>query len=411
MWAALLAAALSVVTPSSAESVTFDDAIGNAVTVPSVAGAERAVLVAREEGAHTSSLPGNPQLLLQPAAAPREARRRPEGQVSLQVPFSLAGLGPARREASRREVAALGAQARAEALSRRLDAARAWIDLWAAELVGKAAREELALADELAARTRRAAESAALTRADAAEADAYRAEAALLALSAEGEVTDLGLALARATGRTRPDPLATRGQLPIPEVPERAGWPALLAAAGGLPSAQALALSAEAERARAAEARAARGLELTLGAQLQRDAQGRELALATVGFNLPFFERGARESAPREAEAARLRGAAESAARDAALELARVLHEVEHTAEVLRAVEQGLVPAALESTRLREAALRSGDATVLEVLVARRAAANARARGSRALAAFAWARVKASILIAQLPERRTGDLP
>jgi outer membrane protein TolC len=76
---------------------------------------------------------------------------------------------------------------------------------------------------------------------------------------------------------------------------------------------------------------------------------------------------------------------------------------VEHSAEVLRAIETGLVPAATESARLREAALKAGDATVLEVLVSRRAAVQARARAIRALAGYAWARVRVTLLLGQLP--------
>jgi outer membrane protein TolC len=408
MWAVpLLALAASVASPAPATrvAISFDEALGLAATNPLVSGTRRAVELKREGDAHVSSLPSNPLLLLQPAVAPREAARRPEGQLSLSVPFNLAGLGSARRDAAARETAALGAQAGVEALSRRLEAARAWIDLWAAELADGLAREELALATELAGRTRRAAEAAALTRADAADADAYLAEANLLALSVEGEVTDLGLALSRAVSRPVPTQLSTAGPLPTPEVPERERWPALIAEAGALPAARALRLSAEAERARAVEARVARGLELTLGAGAQRDAQGREIALATVGFTLPFFERGAREAAPRAAEAVRLEGAATDAARNGAAELARALHEVEHSGEVLRAIEHQLVPAAMESARLRDAALKAGDATVLEVLVSRRAEVQARARSIRALAGFAWARVRATLLLAQLPSQ------
>ncbi len=405
MWAVPLLALVALASPplEAKASITFDEALGLVAASPAVTSALRAVEVKREGDAHVSSLPSNPLVLLQPAVAPRDAARRPEGQLSLSVPLNLSGLGGARREAASRETDTLDAQGRAEALSRRLDAARAWIDLWAAELAEQLSREELALATELADRTRRAAESAALTRADAADADAYRAEAQLLALSVEGEVTDLGLALSRAVSRATPVVLSTVGQLPAPEVPERERWPSLLAAAGALPAPRALRLSAEAERARAVEARAVRGLEVSLGAMAQRDAQGRDVFLGTVGFSLPFFERGAREAAPRAAEAVRLDGAAVDAARVAATELARALHEVEHSAEVLRAIETGLVPAATESARLREAALKAGDATVLEVLVSRRAAVQARARAIRALAGYAWARVRVTLLLAQLP--------
>jgi outer membrane protein TolC len=46
--------------------------------------------------------------------------------------------------------------------------------------------------------------------------------------------------------------------------------------------------------------------------------------------------------------------------------------------------------------------MRAGETTVLEVLVARRALAAARARRTRALAAHAWAQVRVWMLLAHL---------
>jgi len=102
------------------------------------------------------------------------------------------------------------------------------------------------------------------------------------------------------------------------------------------------------------------------------------------------------------AAAARARGEAEEAAALAATELARALHEVEHTGEILEATEKELLPAAEASARLREASMRAGETTVLEVLVARRGWAAARAKLTRARAAHAWASVKLWLLLADL---------
>jgi outer membrane protein TolC len=204
-----------------------------------------------------------------------------------------------------------------------------------------------------------------------------------------------------------PAALATAGVLPHPPLPAAADWPALVARAGALPATQALRLAAHAEAARAAEARAARGTQLTLGVGAQRDNLAEYLAAAQVGVTLPLFDRGEREVAPLLAAAARGRGEAEDAARAAAAELARSLHEVEHTGEVLKELEHGFLPAALEAARLREVSFRAGDATVLEVLVARRSAAAARARLGRAQAAHAWARVKVWLELAELERGST----
>ncbi|ABC83625.1 outer membrane protein-like protein [Anaeromyxobacter dehalogenans 2CP-C] len=389
--------------PERVYAITFDEALGLAAEAPSVAGAERAVSVKSEGNSKIGLLTSNPSLVLQPGFSTRDANPRLEGEVALTQSFNLAGLSGNRRKAARTEEQQLRDEARAVALSRRLDAAQAWLDMWAAEAAFQLSREELGLAMDLAARTRRAAEAAALTRADAADADAYEAEARLASLSVEGEVTDLGFRLAEMVGRATPLPMTTSGELPMATVPERAAWPALIARAAALPAARAEKLAAEADRARASEARSARGLDLQLGARAQRDSAGNDVLYGIVGFTFPVFERGHREAATFDAAAARRAGEAEDASRRAVTELARAFHEVEHTGEVLDALEKTLVPAAAESARLREAAMRAGDATVVEVLVARRSAASARARELRARAAHAWARAKVAMLVALVP--------
>jgi outer membrane protein TolC len=102
------------------------------------------------------------------------------------------------------------------------------------------------------------------------------------------------------------------------------------------------------------------------------------------------------------AAAARAQGEFEEARAMAATEMARSLHEVEHTGEVLEAIEKELVPAAEANAKARDASMRAGETTVLEVLVARRVWAAARAKQTRALAAHAWARVKVSMLLADM---------
>lgn len=397
----MLAAALAA---GGTDTLTFDEALGLADQAPSVEGARAAVSAQRDLAGRISSQTSNPTLTVEPGyrlSAGSSSATRIEGTASLTQSWNLAGLAARRREAARAEGDQLDAEARAAALTRRLTAAQAWIELWAAQAALADARQEAELAAELAARTGRAADHALVTRADAADAVTYRAEARLLAISVEGEVTDLGFRLAREAARPAA-PLATAGPLPAPDLPERAEWPRLLERAGRLPEVRARRLTARAEGARAAEVRAARGTALGLGLVLQRDNQREQVAFAQVGITLPLFDRGEREAAGLEAAARRTGGEAEEARRAASAELARALHEVEHTAEVLAELEQGFLPASAEGVRLREVAFRAGDATVLEVLVARRSAAAARARLARARAAHAWARVKVWLQLEEL---------
>ncbi len=395
--------------PAPAPALSFDEALGLAEQAPAVAGAREAALAHRELGGRISSQTANPELRVEPGyrLSSTGAATRVEGSASLSQSWNLAGLSGRRREAARAEAEQLGAQARAAALGRRLAAAQAWIDLWAAQAALTQAREEAELARDLAERTSRAASQGLLTRADAADAAAYRAEARLLALSVEGEVTELGFSLARETSRPALA-LATSGALPGPQLPPKADWPGLVERAGGLPEIAARRIAARAESARAAEARAARGTHLSLGAALQRDNLGEYVAFGQVGVTLPLFDRGEREAAVFAAGAARARGEAEDAARGAAAELARAFHEVEHSGEVMAELERGFLPAAVEAARLRELTLTAGEATVFEVLVARRAAAAARGRLERARGAHAWARVKVWLELAELA-RAEGD--
>lgn len=409
---ALPAAPAPSATPAHAEApvprLTFDEALGLAAETPAVLAARGAADERRRDASSTSLVTSNPELLLQPRAggsAPRGAS--PSGEATLLLSWNLP-LALHRREGARLEADEQAALARGVALQRRLDAARAWIDLWTAQATLELASQEKDLALDLAARTERAAASAAVTRADASDAAVYAFEAQAYAFTAEGEVTDLGFALSEKTATSPGRSIGARGPLPKPALPAPEAWPALLDRAASLPDPTAAALSARAERAREAEARAARGWDLKLGARAQRDGAG-DAFFGVVGVTLPFLDRGEREAGPLAAQARRREGEAREAAARAATELARALHEVEHTGELLDAIAGALAPAAAESVRLREASLRAGDATVQEVLVARRTAASARARTARAEAAHAWARVKAWLLLEALS--RTGAEP
>lgn len=393
LFAVLLAAAVA----EGGVGVTFEETIGLAASAPAVRAAEEAVRVHRERDREISSLPGNPTVTVEPGYSDRF-----EGVAGISQPLSLSGLGGARRDAAAAERTALENDSRAAALSRRLAAAEAWIGLWGAQQALADARAEVRLADEFAERIARAARAAALTRSDLAEAESYRAEAHLAALAVEGEVTDLGYRLAAQLSRATVTPLAAAGPLPRFALPARERWAALLPRAAALPDVRARALLAEAERAHALEAAAQKGTQLAVGGYWQHDNQGLDGPFLSLALTPGLFDRGQRERAPFEAAARRLEGEHADLAAQAQAELARAFHEVEHTGELLQGIEKELVPAAAESARLREAAMNAGEATVLEVLIARRGAAAARARQARAAAAHAWARAKVSLLLAEL---------
>jgi len=390
--------------PEVGASITFDEALGLAAHAPAVAGAEAAAADQRRIGESVSSVIANPTLNVQPGAArdPLDGQWRYLGETTLMQGWNLSGLPGDRKAAVRAEGDQLRAEARAAALSHRLAAAQAWMDLWAAQQSLADSLQEADLAREFSDRMARAAAAAAFTRAEAADAATYAAEAHVQALAAEGEVVDRGYQLAVAMGQQAEKSLAASGPLPSPPAPGRAAWPAILEAAGKLPSVVAHKLASDASRARDVENRSSRGWGLGTGVKGTRDYLGTWGAQAVVELSFPLFDRGEREAAPQAAAAARAEGEYQEARSVAATELARSLHEVEHTGEVLDAIEKELVPAAEANAKAREASMRAGETTVLEVLVARRVWAAARARRTRALATHAWAQVKVSMLLADM---------
>jgi cobalt-zinc-cadmium efflux system outer membrane protein len=390
--------------PEVGASITFDEALGLAAQAPAVTGAEAAATEQRRVGDSVSSVIANPTLIVQPGAAkdPIDNQWKYMGETTLMQGWNLSGLPGDRKAAVRAEGEQLLAEARASALSHRLAAAQAWVELWAAQQSLADALQEYDLASEFSTKMARAAAAAAFTRAEAADAATYAAEAHVQALAADGEVVDRGYQLAVAMGQEAERALVAAGPLPAPPVPRRADWPAILQAAARLPAVAAHKLASDASRARDVEARSARGWGLGTGVKGTRDYLGTWGAQAVVEFSFPVFDRGEREAAPQAAASARADGEFKEARAVAATELARSLHEVEHTGEVLDAIEKELVPAAEANAKARGASMRAGETTVLEVLVARRVWAAARQKRTRALASHAWAGVKVWMLLADM---------
>ena len=209
--------------PRRAQSeITFDDALALSEAEAELRAANRA-LQARAEG----DAPISDVMRAAGAAAPARARlfteadRGFEGQFGVLQGWNLAGLGGARRRAADGERAALAAERRAMALSRRLGAARAWLELAVLERQVLLAAAEAELAATLRERIDRAAALGEMTRADSSEALAFEGEAGLRIIAAEGQRLSALLALATAMGVLADERARTGGPAPAPTVPER----------------------------------------------------------------------------------------------------------------------------------------------------------------------------------------------
>lgn len=409
-WSALTLAAnlaTAVATPSSpSKKVSFDEAIGLSVQTPDVQGTERAVAEKHEMRGRISTMTSNPQLYLQPgvrvAPTPNQGV---EVQASVMQSWNLAGLSSARTTTARLEEETLSAQSRALALTQRLDAARTWIDLWTAERILEVTTQEAALAGDFVRLVEKAVSASASTKADLADARAYHAEARLSVIAAEGEVLERGLLLARSLA-TGSDALGSSGNLPaVPGVVET-NRKAALQKVTNLPAVQSKVLEAEVERARSAEEKAARGTSLSLGVYLQRDSPGGFVAYGAVGLTLPLFERGERERSVTVARAAQLEGEKKRETANAAVDLALGFHEIDHTQEVVDTMATAMIPALEEALASRMRIFEAGEATILEVITARRNLVNARGRLERARAQNAWARVKVWLWLSVLDAKK-----
>ena len=317
-------------------ALTFDAALGLTAATPKVVGTARSAEEKAALDRQISALPYNPQLTVMPGwrFAPRDARQ-PELVAEIIQPWNFSGQPRARRQTVALEERVLQTEARVAALASRLSAARAWINVWAAEHVLEETRREERIAAELERLVDRAAALGAMTRADLAEARAYHAEARVAVLNAEGEAFQSGLTLAREVGAPEGLPLRAEGALPAAPVPSSALRSDYLQRMNALPAVALKDFQARAARARAVEEEAARGTIAQLGAVLQRDAPGGLVISGIARVTFPIFDRGERERAGLHADATRLEGERGDALVAARTELAARFHEVDHTADLL----------------------------------------------------------------------------
>lgn len=337
-----------------------------------------------------------------------EQERGLEGEVALAQSWNLARLGHVRREAAAAERSVLSTQARAQALAARLEAAHRWLDLHALESLDALAQTQLELAQETEAFVRRAAEAGLQTMVDLARARAFRAEMARQRLDAHGALYHAALALSTVMGK-KPDPLLrTAGPLPEPRIPDEQELARFIERARELPEPAALRLSSLAARARQAEESAVYGSILSLGAAVAREPPHAYSALGSVSVAWSPFDRGARGRSLERAQAVLLEAEYERAQIGAAADLKNAVHEQKHAHEALLLVEQDWLVAARETVERVERALRVGEATVYELLDARRRLVEVEIRLVRARAEQTWAEVRLWLLLAELERQEPG---
>jgi outer membrane protein TolC len=196
--------------------------------------------------------------------------------------------------------------------------------------------------------------------------------------------------------------MQTAGAPPGPAVPDAAQVEQLAAALERSPRVASALATLEADTARLAEWQARTSWQSSVVFTAQRDVPPGLVVFGGLSLTPPLFDRGERETGPLAQARARAQAGVAQARVDARTELQMLVHEVEHTGETLHLVEGSLVPPAAERLRLRELQLQQGHATVLEVLLARRAALGAQARAVTARADHGLARVRLFFLAQEL---------
>ncbi|MFO0626308.1 MAG: TolC family protein [Polyangiales bacterium] len=406
----LLLAAMLAGAPAWA--VTFAEALAAAgrladVTAPDDALAQRANL-----DRDTPGRVGNPELQVGLGPGAVEPGFRGVGtefQATLLVPVALEDLGGARRRSVVAEREALVAEGHRRTLEQRRHVARAWLALWTAQRTLDVVEDEARAAASLAEERQRAVSLGAAVVADAQEAALAAAEARGRTLDAEGERSEAALELAARAGLSSVPPPRADGDAPTPALPEVSSWPQWIAGAENLPEARAAAWLARASDLLAAESSANASSWASVGAQAVRNSADQWQLYAMVGLRPSVVDRNQRARAQALAQAALARGELASARRRAAAALALALHEVEHSRERAALLRARTTPLVAQLVEVREAALRSGVGTTVDVLRARAERLRVRADAARAEGRRLAAELDAWLLLAALT--RTPEAP
>jgi len=378
----------------TAQALTFAQALATADSVPALDAARRAERARASLAAEVSSLTYNPTLQVQSGLRDPSAGSGllPEIYVSASQRFNAEGLSSARRSSLARQHAHDEAVIETTRRVARREVAEAWVARWLGQSGYATALAEIALIDQLVLGIEASLAAGEATLVDVAAARAFRAEIALHSLDLEGQTFDAGVALTRALGRDDPTPTAAEGDLPTSPAldPRRLAERHNLSA---VPEVVAARAQQQVQQARLAETAAARGATYAVGAMAFREGGGDMAVLATLDVDLPFFERGERERAEVVADVALAEGRARETAVAAQAQWATALHEVEHTAQVLRVTEGDLLVAAESLADAQHKRWLAREATVQDWLIAQRALIHARlavlqARARHGLALF-----------------------
>ncbi len=380
----------------SAGAIGYQEALARAEAAPELRARAQAVTRLRAQSERVSALPGDFTLSseLGPQLAPD---RGLQGRIGVAQSFALRALGAARSGVLRSDASAFDAERAAAVFERRVAAAQAWLQAWFSRQALGVARQERDLADQLSRLSVHAAELGELTRADAADAEVYAAEAGLDVLAAEGALVDARFELASALDE--PDgSFDVRGNPPAPLALSPTVQALLRARIERSPQLAALLSQQAVLAARARETRALYGPQLALGVVADRSDPQAFAALGTVSLSLPLTDRALRERAELEADRTLLDGRLRQARVRARLLLERWLHELEHAQAALQHTERKLLPAIDAGLSARDALFRAGEGSVLEVVVAHRTALRERVRHLRLAVDVALASARLSEL-------------
>jgi outer membrane protein, heavy metal efflux system len=377
-----------------AQALTFQDALALVERAPA---RQTALAVTEARGAGVSGVPRlteNPVFQAQPGVRSRTSGDyRPEVYLSVSQPFLVSGLGAKRRAALRGESELDAARAGSVTKQLRRSVAAAWLTRWAAQRAMRFAADERRLASEFQERLRKGAALGEVTALDLAASRTWAAEARLSELAAEGEATAAGYDLSRLLGEGA-------RELPVSDEPPNVALPEQLHAqireVDAMPSVVVAQAGVRANDTRVRELDAARRTRFAVGALGWREGGGDLAAVATLEVAPAWVEKGQRDTASARAELVRAHGLEQEARVEAETERALLVHEVEHTGEVLEATQGELLGAAEALAEAQRARLAEGEGTAQDLVIARRALWRARIDTARAQAAHLLARFVAS---------------
>ncbi|MBT8494178.1 MAG: TolC family protein, partial [Deltaproteobacteria bacterium] len=335
---------------------------------------------------------GNPTFTVAPGWRLRPgADRGLDLQLSGSLPIRHGDPGAAGRRAQQIELQWWKQRARQQLTDQRIVAARAWLDAWRSRREAELANKRLATARALAANSTRALELRAATRGDVAAARSYLAEARVQAIDARGKLYDAEVELGAQVGLPVGTVVRAAAALPSPPL-SRPATSKLKTMVEGLPAVAVARLNQRAVVARRTELRSKQSARTSLLVQVQRESPDAWIVFGGASVTLPWQARGQRALAESRADGEWAAGQLELERRRAATALVLALHEVEHTARVLKSIESQALPRAVELVDVSRRLHKAGEITTRELLLAEQRAHGVELLAVEARAAAAWAR-------------------